>query len=252
MSAATRPHGTAAWLDLTTPDLDAAADFYSRLLAWDLEAAETPMGRYVTGSIDAGPVAGMMAAPPDATDTVPAWAVFFDVTDVDEVFDRARRLGGTGLQPPTRVPGGARIAVVGDPAGAVVGLLQSDGGTPMAWGVTGAVAWVECQSRDVEASEAFYADLLGWTRGGEVDGYRVLECGGEQVAGLMTMPAEVPAEAPSCWLAYFAVDDVGAACARAAELGGTVVVPPMTLQDTTFAVMTDPFGALFAVLGTSG
>lgn len=82
-----------------------------------------------------------MTLPPESTDTVPAWAVSFGVTDVDEVCDRARRLGATGLQTPMiRGPGGDRIAVVTDPAGAVVGLVESDAGASMAWGGTGAVA----------------------------------------------------------------------------------------------------------------
>ncbi len=252
MSPGARPLGAPAWIDLTTPDVEAAADFYSRLLGWELESVDTPVGRYVVGSIGAGPVAGMMAPAPGETGAPPAWAVFFGVADAAEAFDTARRLGATGLQPPTEVPGGARIAVVTDPAGAVVGLIESHGGTPMAWGGDGAVAWVETQSRDVEASEAFYAELLGWTGGGETDGYRVLGRDGEQVAGLMAMPAEVPAEAPSYWLAYFAVPEVGQACELVADLGGTVAVPPMTVQDMCFAVAEDPFGAVFALLQTSG
>ncbi len=37
MSPGSRPLGTLAWIDLATPDVDAAADFYARLLGWTLE-----------------------------------------------------------------------------------------------------------------------------------------------------------------------------------------------------------------------
>lgn len=248
MSVAARPVGSLAWIDLTTPDVDAAADFYSRLLGWELEPAETPVGRYVTGAVASGPVGGMMAPPPGEDAAPTAWTVFFGVADADRAFADARRLGATGLQPPTEIPSGDRIAVLTDPAGAVVGLMESRSGTSTARGESGAVGWVECQSRDVAAGEAFYTRLLSWQPGAPSDGYRVLECGGGQVAGLMAMPAEVPAEVPSYWLPYFAVDDVDSACARVGELGGSVVVPPMSVQDMRFAIAEDPSGAVFGLL----
>lgn len=252
MSPDSRPVGTVTWADLSTPDVQVAADFYARLLGWDLESTETPMGRYVIGSIGAGPVAGMMAPPSEEAGSPPAWAVFFGVADAAEAFDRARRLGATGLQPAMEIPGGGRIAVVADPAGAVVGFFEVRGGDPMAWGDVGAVAWVENQSRDVAASQDFYTQLLGWAPGRETDGYRIFESDGEQVAGLMAMPEGVPAEAPSYWLVYLAVADLDRACRAVGELGGQVIVPAMAVQGMRFAVAEDPFGAVFGLLEAAG
>ncbi|WP_101541086.1 VOC family protein [Blastococcus aggregatus] len=253
MSPDARRLGQVCWIDLSTPDVDAAAVFYSSLLGWRLESADTPLGRYVSGVTDAGPVAGMMAPPAaDGEGVPPAWTVFFGVADAAAAFDRAGSLGATGLQPPTEVPGGSLIAVVSDPAGAVVGLMESRGSDPLGWGRPGAAAWVELQSRAVDASVAFYGDLLDWTPAPEDDGYRILHRQGQPVAGAMAMPPEVPAEVPSYWLVYFAVDDVDAAVRRVEELGGSVVVPTMTVQEMRFAVVADPAGAVFALLRTSG
>ncbi|WP_236828676.1 MULTISPECIES: VOC family protein [unclassified Blastococcus] len=242
--------GTVAWLDLTTPDVDVAASFYAHLLGWRLESADTPVGRYVVGSVGAGPVAGMMA-PEAAGGPAPAWVPFFGVADAADALERAGDLGATALQPPTQVPSGARIAVVADPAGAVVGLIEPSGGPAPARGVTGAVAWVEIQTRDPAASEAFYTVLMGWTAGPPADGYRVFERAGEPVAGLLAMPAAVPAEVPSYWLAYFGVADLDRACARVGELGGTVLVPVTTVSGMPFAVAEDPAGATFGLLHAS-
>jgi predicted enzyme related to lactoylglutathione lyase len=85
------------------------------------------------------------------------------------------------------------------------------------------VAWAETHSRDLRASGMFYEGVMGWTHGPESDGYRVFERHGEQVAGMMAMPPGVPAEVPSYWMAYFAVDDVDRGCRRVAELGGSVL-----------------------------
>jgi uncharacterized protein len=248
MSASDRRVGTVAWVDLATPDVDAAAGFYARLLGWTTESDETEMGRYVTASVGAGPVGGMMAPGPDDAGAPPAWTVVFRVADAQGAYDHAQRLGATGLQPPMQIPGGALIAAISDPAGAVVALMESREESPLAWGDTGAVAWVETQSRDVEASRTFYEGLLGWSQASDTDGYRVLGHDGGQVAGLMAMPAEVPDQVPSFWLVYFAVDDVSRAVAEVEELGGSVLVPPTSVADMRFAVATDPLGAAFGIL----
>ncbi|MGJ7441655.1 VOC family protein [Aquipuribacter sp. MA13-6] len=250
MSYGAGPLQELAWVDLTTPDLDKAESFYSALLGWDLESTDTPMGRYVVGSVAAGPVGGMMAPPPGQAAEPSAWAVFFAVPDATEAYASALRLGATALQPPMEVPGGV-IAVVTDPAGAAVGLMESAGGAPTVQGTAGAVAWVESQSRDLPASLAFYQHL-GWSPGPVTDGYHVLEHDGAQVAGLMAMPDEVPAEVPSYWAAYFAVTDLDRACTRVEELGGSVVVPAMTVETMRFAFVTDPCGAAFALLQAAG
>jgi uncharacterized protein len=252
VSAASRRVGTAAWVDLATPDPDAAARFYAGLLGWTVSSDETPMGRYVTGSVGASPAAGMMAPAPDATGQPPAWTVVFRVADVDNAFDLARRLGATGLQPPLEIPGGARIAVVVDPAGATVALMDAPDPAEMAWREPGAVAWVEMQSRDVEASRRFYERLLGWEPDPELSGYRTFTLDGEQVAGLMAMPAEVPDEVPSYWLVYFSVDAVDTSIEQVRALGGSLVVPVMQVQDMRFAVVADPAGATFALLQRPG
>jgi predicted enzyme related to lactoylglutathione lyase len=53
---------------------------------------------------------------------------------------------------------------------------------------------------------------------------------------------------PAHWMVYFAVDDVDAVAARAAELGGAVSVPPTDIVPGRFAVLGDPQGAVFSVI----
>jgi uncharacterized protein len=248
MPVAARPVGTVAWVDLSTPDVDGAAAFYAGLLGWTVSSDETPMGRYVIGSIPAGPVAGLLAPSPEDAAQPPAWTVVLRVESASEAFDRAQRLGATGLQPPMEIPGGARIAVVADPAAATVALMETRDDPPLAWGDAGAVVWVETHSRDVGASGCFYAELLGWEQEPEIDGYRVFRHDSGQVAGLMAVPAAVPDHVPSYWLVYFAVSDLAQSVERVGQLGGTVVVPTKEVADMRFAVAEDPFGATFALL----
>jgi predicted enzyme related to lactoylglutathione lyase len=51
------------------------------------------------------------------------------------------------------------------------------------------------------------------------------------------------------WLPYFEVTDCDAAAATAAEQGGTVPIPPSSVEGVgRWALLTDPFGATFAVI----
>ena len=114
---------------------------------------------------------------------------------------------------------------------------------------TGRFTWHELVTTDAVAATEFYTGLFGWTvaenpmPGGGA--YRVFSHAGGMVAGAMTAPPSVP----SGWLAYIGVDDVDASARKLAELGGKVMVPPMTVADMLrFACGADPRGAVFGIL----
>jgi predicted enzyme related to lactoylglutathione lyase len=53
---------------------------------------------------------------------------------------------------------------------------------------------------------------------------------------------------PSHWHVYFGTADADATAAKAAELGGSVVVPPFDTPVGRIAVLSDPQGAMFSVI----
>ena len=58
---------------------------------------------------------------------------------------------------------------------------------------------------------------------------------------------------PPHLMTYIGVDDVDANAARAVELGGTIIRPPMDIPNTgRFAVIQDPTGAIFATFTMAG
>ena len=54
-------------------------------------------------------------------------------------------------------------------------------------------------------------------------------------------------EGPARWSIDFSVDDVDASAGKAAELGGSVVLPPVDGSVGRTAVLADPQGAAFSV-----
>ena len=125
----------------------------------------------------------------------------------------------------------------------------------MAYDEQGTFVWHELMSRDPEASERFYRDVVGLeVQTIEVDGgtYRMLVADGRPIGGLTgrrpgsdVWPSGGPA---GHWVGYFGTADVDAAADRTSELGGEVLLGPLDIPNTgRVAVLRDPDGATFGV-----
>jgi len=63
------------------------------------------------------------------------------------------------------------------------------------------------------------------------------------------MQSQAPPQVPSYWMMYIAVDDCDAIVDKARSSGGQVFAGPMDYPGVgRFAVMSDPQGAVFAVI----
>ena len=107
------------------------------------------------------------------------------------------------------------------------------------------------QTRDTAAAAAFYGSVFGWGADTRQDGpmaYTEWKRGDDSVGGMMDMPAEVPPQIPAYWLVYLAVEDCDATVAQANGLGGAILLDPMDVPPGRFSVLSDPSGAVFAVI----
>jgi len=146
--------------------------------------------------------------------------------------------------------------VIADPADAMLCLITGPRpGAAYFSQQPGAVCWVELLTRDPEAAAGFYNEVFGWKaiagEGGAAP-YTMFQLNEEDVAGMMMMPVEVPAEAPAHWAVYFAVADCGAVERRTVALGGQVLRPTTGIEIGKFAVLADPQGAMFQVMEFAG
>ena len=248
-AAPCRP-GTVVWVELATPDNERAIHFYERLFGWRYEEQDTEDGIHVVSRVAAGEVAGMTSRLPEwaMPGARPRWMPYVGTEHLQATVARACDLGGWEWQSPTSTHGRARVAVIADPAGAAVALMESPpSDRRMVRGEFGGVPWVDCLSRDAVASRDFYEKLLGWRSQEGVDGYVKFDVDGEWIGGLVAMPGSVPAEVPSYWLVHFAVGDVDEVSAGATEAGGAVLEPAGDVKEGRVAVLEDPAGTVFAV-----
>lgn len=266
--------GVPCWIDTSQPDPERAADFYRGLFGWDVQNVmpEGSEGKYFIGRIRGGDVAAV-AAIPEGAPNVATWNTYIWVESADESASKVRDAGGNVLLEPFNVMDAGRMAVCADPEGAAFSLWQArqHRGARVV-NEAGALNFNVLSTRDPEAAKSFYGSVFGWSTidlgsGGEMwtlPGYGdhleadrpglregMREMGApvgfeDVVASLNLISADQP-DAPAHWSVTFGVDDADAIAARAAELGGQVVVAPFDAPWVRTAVLSDPQGVTFIV-----
>lgn len=242
--------GTPSWVDLSSPDPDTTADFYSGLFGWALVDQGPDAGGYRMAYLRDRPVAGI--GPLQRSDVPPHWTTYISVSDADAVTKNVRAAHGQVFVEPMDVFDAGRMAMFADTTGAPIAIWQPRGHI----GATlinepGTMCWNELATRDPAAAKAFYSAALGWSAvDREIGGvpYTEWKVGDRTVAGMLPMDDRWPAEVPSHWMVYFAVDGTDEATARAEQLGASVTVPPTDVPPGRFAVLSDPNGAVFSVI----
>ena len=204
------PAGTPCWVDLSTPDVAAAQEFYGTVLGWDFREAEGGYWLCLCGGREA---AGMMAL--QAPEQPVAWTVYFASDDVDAHAKAITDAGGTLVLAPMEAGAWGRLAVGADPTGATFGLWQaSELPGVRVYNEPGSLTWEDAAVTDTAAAQAFYASVFGFTftpmEGG--DDYATFALGGDPLGGLGGLGQD---DRPG-WTAYFAVADADLAVAAAA------------------------------------
>ncbi len=239
--------GTPCWVELVTPDPAGATAFYGGLLGWS--------------GVDGGPefrrdglaVAGLRGS--DDPGRPAGWLSYVATDDPAGAVARAEAAGGSVLAPPFEVPGRGEAAVLAHPAGGAVGVWRRRGfaGAQVA-NEPGAVCWTDLATPDEAAAERFYGAVFGWQRV-EADyvpeGYGEWHAAGRPVAGVRAFGPYDPPGVPAYWTVMLMVADCRATAARAGELGGQVLLPPLDMTVGTYAMLADPAGAAFGVVTLS-
>lgn len=262
------PDGTPVWFELSTPDADAARDFYAAVAGWTI--APSPMaehgGYLIASAPDGAGVAGMMTPPPEAP-AFPGWAVYFGVSDVDAAAAKVTGLGGAIVFGPMDIPHVGRFAIATDPQGVTLVLMtgsspedsaafrQVPGADSLGHGV-----WIELATPDPDGALAFYGALFGWenqgampmpvlseAEGGEAGDYTFLGAGEARPGAVMS---SATTGAPARWTWYVHVADIDAAIATAQAKRGTLLQGPDQIPGGDYsASIADPSGAQIGLVG---
>ncbi|MGW5928940.1 VOC family protein [Streptomyces anulatus] len=250
--------GAPDWVDLGTPDLDAATAFYRELFGWDLVPGGPEVGGYGMLTLDGRNVGGVMTVSEEESPS--AWSVSFQSPDIAATAAAVERAGGSAAFEPMDVLDLGSMGGFTDPAGAYFAAWQPK--KHPGFGVVqepGSFLWAELYTSDVPAAAAFFNNVFGWgTDQLKVEGtdytYTTVHpagAGPEASFGGLVRMGDVPSEAARGphWLPYFAVADVDATVATAKRLGGTETLAAMDVPGVgKMANVADPFGAVFAIM----
>lgn len=115
--------GKILWHDLTVPDAEGARDFYAAVVGWKHEPV--PVGDYQDYSMQAenGDTVGVCHARGQNAGVPAQWLMYVKVKSVAESIAAATSRGGTVVHGPRKVMG-AMFAILRDPAGAVIGIME--------------------------------------------------------------------------------------------------------------------------------
>jgi predicted enzyme related to lactoylglutathione lyase len=208
---------------------------------------------------------------PEGGPPTAVWNTYVWVESADAAASKVVGAGGQVLTEPFDVMNAGRMAVFADREGAsfCVWEAKEHRGARIV-NEPGSLNFNGLNTRDAESAKSFYGSVFGWQTlplGGGLEmwllpGYgdylersdpdirkRQAEVGAppafaDVVAALSPIADDQP-EVPAHWSVTFAVDDPDATAAKAAELGGTVVVAPFDAPAVRMTVIADPQGAAF-------
>ncbi len=117
--------GDGVWIQLLSRDGHKAADFYRRIGGYTIvtNARTNGLSDYVL-SVRGYARATVRTIPETNAQVQPNWLLFVRVKQVQESVALARQLGGAVLLEPKPEVLGGRVAVIADPTGAAIGLLE--------------------------------------------------------------------------------------------------------------------------------
>jgi predicted enzyme related to lactoylglutathione lyase/uncharacterized protein YbaA (DUF1428 family) len=253
--------GDFIWYELLTSDADAAQKFYGEILGWSVSPSGMDGMDYRIIHVGPNPIGGMMTITEDMAShgARPTWLGYLTVKNADETVAGIEQRGGKVLMGAMDLPNVGRIAMVADPQGAPFYVMQPvHHGKSLAFSDdckrAGHCAWNELVTPDQPAAWAFYGELFGWEKDGDMDmgpmgKYEFIRHGA--VLGAM-MPATAEMGPPH-WNQYFRVHDVDRAKAQIEAGGGQVVHGPHEIPGGDFAMnCVDPQGAHFGLVGGRG
>jgi predicted enzyme related to lactoylglutathione lyase len=244
-----------AWVDLSSHDAAASRDFYAKVFGWNVELNPDPQyGGYAIAKLGDQDAAGIGPAMDPNAPT--AWNVYLGTSDIEALAQRVQSGGGTVIAAPFDVGDQGKMAVFQDPSGAFISAWQGSRMGGFQTDAPNSFGWAELNARGIDKAIPFYTSVFGWTTktspmGDGQPPYTEFQIDGESVAGAWEMNPMVPAEVPSYWQVYFAVDDVDTAFKKAIDAGARELQAPQDYPGGRFAIVSDPQGASIGLLKTT-
>lgn len=117
----------------------------------------------------------------------------------------------------------------------------------------GSWIWYELMTKDAAGAKAFYEATVGWTiaPGAEPPLFygHIARADGRAIGGVLPLSEDMLAQgAHPMWVGYIGTDDLDATLAQVVARGGRALMPRMDIDEGSFAMVMDPWGASFYLM----
>ena len=120
-------YGAMVWNELVTNDMPKAMEFFKGLLGWEFQKQE---GQDYYMILNNGRPAGGMLTVEGMSEMPAFWMVYYNVADIDASIAKVKALGGQ-IHKEQEAVGVGRFAIINDPTGGVMTIMQAD--EPQPW-----------------------------------------------------------------------------------------------------------------------
>jgi len=244
--------GKFVWADLFTTDPVAATKFYTGLFGWTANTIDQSGRTYTVFSNGSHPVAGLAQRHTANLKRPSRWISYIAVPDIKATLALVTAAGGLVRAPARDFPDRGFQAIIADPEGSPIGLLQSGSGDSLDGETApGDWNWFQLYGKAPKTISAFYAGVFKYTVTPDTRTVRkgdfLLNTEDLPRGGVAPLPDREDAQ-PG-WIGVVRVEKMDETLARVTGLGGEVLLAPRAAAyESRFAIIADSTGGTIGLV----
>ncbi|MCW8831691.1 MAG: VOC family protein [Colwellia sp.] len=238
--------GKLVWSDLYSGDVEASIEFYNKAFGWSVKKFgnnESPYHIFYDG---VEPIAGVLSRETKRNQTEKAlWIGSFTANNVQAMVKKSAEQKATIILEPHTFDFYGKRAVIADPQGGIVALLELDPSNNQHKKLSKKWLWAQLFSVNTDNAAAFYQhsfDLDAERLESNENAY-YLSQQGEVSASIVSLPQSF--EQRDRWINFLEVNNLTTLLKRVQENGGKVVYH--STANENLAIISDPNGALLGL-----
>jgi len=238
-------HGKLIWADLYTGDVSASLDFYTKTFGWSSKKFGKDNAKYYLLYDGEQPIAGVLSRAAQRNKTEGAlWIGSFSTSDIQANVDRAAENNATIILQPHDFALYGKRAVIADPQGGIIGLLDIDATNKAHQKISNKWDWAQLFSVDTDKAADFYQSSFN---------YRIEEVAPQKSSFYLIQDDEISAsivklpdsfEQRDRWVNFVIVSSLSETLATALKNGAEIIHQP---KGADLAIIADPSGALIGL-----
>lgn len=238
-------HGKLVWADLYTGDVNASLKFYQDTFGWTVKAFAKDNAKYHILYDNGQAIAGVLARDSKRNKTDNAlWVGSIDTDNVASRSELSAKNNATIILPPHEFKLYGKRAVLADPQGAIIALLELDLTNKNHQKISTKWDWAQLFSTNTQKAALFYQDAFDYTiepLNTNKDSFFLIQSESVQ-ASIVNLPESF--EQRDRWVNFIEVNNITAVLSKATTHGATIIYHP---TDKGLAIISDPHGAFIGL-----